>query len=194
MNDTRKPRRRWFQFSLRSLFVVMTMACIGMSWVGVKMQKAKKQKEAVEAIVKLGGVVYYDYQLDAAGRLTHRDKPPEPAWMRHLLGEDICVKIAKVSYDMHGSEARLEHIEVLTDLQRLHIINARLADAGLKVLTGLTQLQELWLVNTDVTDAGLEPIKRIPHLRDLSLVNTQVTDKGLEHLKGLTQLQELVAH
>ena len=33
----------------------MFLACIGMSWVGVKMQQARRQKEAVEAIKKLGG-------------------------------------------------------------------------------------------------------------------------------------------
>ncbi len=57
MNDTRKPRLRWYQYSLRSLCLVMLLACIGMSWVGVKMQRARRQREAVEAIKKLGGEV-----------------------------------------------------------------------------------------------------------------------------------------
>ena len=50
MNETPKPRRRRkLQFSLRSLFVVMTLACVGMSWLGIKMQQARRQKEAVDA-------------------------------------------------------------------------------------------------------------------------------------------------
>ena len=55
MNDIRKPRLRWYQFTLRSLFIVMFLACIGMSWVSIKMQQARKQKEAVEWINRLGG-------------------------------------------------------------------------------------------------------------------------------------------
>ena len=52
---------RWrFQYSLRSLFLVMFLACIGMSWIGVGVQKARRQKEAVEEIKKLGGTVFYD--------------------------------------------------------------------------------------------------------------------------------------
>ena len=68
MNETRKPRLRWYQFRLRSLFRRHVLACIGMSWVGVKMQRARRQKEAVEEIKKLGGEVAYDYQVDAGGR------------------------------------------------------------------------------------------------------------------------------
>ena len=26
------PRRRWYQFSLRTMFVVVTLACIGFGW------------------------------------------------------------------------------------------------------------------------------------------------------------------
>ena len=56
---------RWrFQFSLRTLFIVMFLACIGMSWVSVKMQQARRQKEVVEEIKKLGGVAGHD---DAVG-------------------------------------------------------------------------------------------------------------------------------
>ena len=47
--DPKPCRRRKFQYSLRSLFVVMTLACIGMDWVGVKMEKARRQKQAVAA-------------------------------------------------------------------------------------------------------------------------------------------------
>ena len=56
MNDTHKPRLRWFQFRLRSLFIVMLLACIGMSWVGVKMQRARRQKETVEADTEVAWV------------------------------------------------------------------------------------------------------------------------------------------
>src|SRR6478609_2019595 len=27
-----KPKRRWYQFSLRTMFVVVTLACIGFGW------------------------------------------------------------------------------------------------------------------------------------------------------------------
>ena len=81
--------RRRFQYSLRTLLLVMTLACIGMSWLGVKMQQARKQREAVEAIEKLGGWVHYDYQVDQSGRWHFGAVPPGPAWLRNGLGEDF---------------------------------------------------------------------------------------------------------
>ena len=44
-----KPRRRWFQFSLGSLFVLLTVLCV---WLGVTVERARKQRESVEAIEK----------------------------------------------------------------------------------------------------------------------------------------------
>ena len=68
MNEMPKPRRRrWLQYTLRSLFMVMTLACVGMSWLGIKMRAARRQREAVTAIQKLGGWVRYDYEVDWEG-------------------------------------------------------------------------------------------------------------------------------
>jgi hypothetical protein len=57
-----KRRRRFLQFSVRTLLVFVLLVSIGMSWFAVKMQKARRQREAVEAIVKAGRLVAYDYQ------------------------------------------------------------------------------------------------------------------------------------
>jgi hypothetical protein len=46
MNET--GERRWFQYSLRSLLLPMLLASIGMSWVAVRLQRARWQKEAVQ--------------------------------------------------------------------------------------------------------------------------------------------------
>ncbi len=56
--------RRRFQYSLRTLMLVMTLACLGMSWLGVEMQRTKRQREVVDTMTKLGGSVIYDYQIE----------------------------------------------------------------------------------------------------------------------------------
>ena len=53
-------RRRWFRFSLRMLLVVVTVLCV---WLAIKVNAARRQKEAVAAILSAGGTVNYDYQL-----------------------------------------------------------------------------------------------------------------------------------
>jgi hypothetical protein len=47
MTDTTRPKRRWFQYSLRTLLVFMVLASIPMSWLAVKMQQARRQREAL---------------------------------------------------------------------------------------------------------------------------------------------------
>ena len=42
-----KPRRRWFQFSLRTLLVLVTVLCV---WLAMTAERARKQRKAVAAI------------------------------------------------------------------------------------------------------------------------------------------------
>jgi hypothetical protein len=50
------PKRRWAQFSLASLFVVVTILCV---WLSVVVNRAHRQRDAVAAIEALGGEVGY---------------------------------------------------------------------------------------------------------------------------------------
>lgn len=67
--------KRRYQFSLRTLLIIVTLFAVACSWFAVKMRQAKKQKEAVEAILKWGNNarIYYDWQLGASGNAA---KPP----------------------------------------------------------------------------------------------------------------------
>jgi hypothetical protein len=91
----------------------------------------------------------------------------------------------------HVTDANLECLRGLTQLEELYLEGAKVTDAGLKHLKGLTHLQVLDLSGTDVSDAGMERLKGLTQLQVLDLSDTKVTDVGLEHLKELTQLREL---
>ncbi len=94
MDTGGKPHRlRWYQFRLRSLFILMILASIGMSWIGIKLQDARRQREIVEEIEKLGGVVSYDYQLAE----PYSDVPPGPQWLQTVLGNDCFATVVFVS-------------------------------------------------------------------------------------------------
>ena len=56
-----RPKRRWYQFSLKTLLVTVLMMSLAFSWFAAKRNKARKQREAVEAIEKLGGWVGYEH-------------------------------------------------------------------------------------------------------------------------------------
>ena len=52
-----KPGLRWYQYSLRTLLVVVTLFAIACSWFGGKLQAARRQREAVAVIEKVQGHV-----------------------------------------------------------------------------------------------------------------------------------------
>jgi Leucine-rich repeat (LRR) protein len=183
-----KPKRRWFQFSLRTLLVFVLLVSIGLSWFGVKMQKARRQKEAVKAIEKAGGEVLYDYGLGA----PFADEPSVPKWARALLGDDFFLDVVGVWGNLRDfGDDKATYLKRLTGLETLSLTNTQITDAAFRHLEGLTNLEDLDLSGTQVTDAALEHLEGLANLNGLGLYGTAITDAGLEHLEGLTNLEDL---
>ena len=88
-SDTPKPKRRWYQFRMRTLLVFVLLLSVPLSWFAWKLQKARRQREAVEAIVEAGGYVYYDFQIDETGAEITGAQPTAPVWLRKSLGDDF---------------------------------------------------------------------------------------------------------
>ncbi len=173
--DQKPPKLRWFQFRLRSLFILTTLVAIGCSWLAVEMEKARKQRKAIEAIWKAGGVTHY-----------------EVTWLGRLLGSDSLARVTFVGLAGESTtDADLVHLQGFRQLRGLQLQKSNITDAGMVNLQGLTQLESLRLDNTKVTDAGLLYLQGLRHLQYLELDCTKVTDAGLLHLQGLRQLQTL---
>ena len=149
MSETCKLRRRWYQYSLRSLMLVVLFASLGMSWYAVRMQRARQQKEAIEEIRKFGGYAVYDYRVEQFGTPLPHASPPEPAWLRDLLGEDFFSTAVYVSFSPSSNDAGLAHLNGFTKLQTLDLTLTQVTDAGLEHLKGLTRLETLNLYGAE---------------------------------------------
>jgi hypothetical protein len=192
---------RWrFQFSLRSLLVLVVAVAIPCSWLAVEMDQARKQKEAVEAIEKAGGVVWYHYESDDSSVAIVGTEPTGPLWLRNLLGNDFFAEAESVDLGPTcmasasgeaaiivsvrvGTDAVIERLQFIPHVRELCLNNSDITDAGLEALTRLRQLQWLQLDDTKITDAGLEHLKRMTQLQRLDLDSTQVTDEGVKELQ-----------
>jgi len=126
------------------------------------------QDTAIAEIEKLGS------------RLSFDEESPDRAIIEvYFSGTDV-------------TDAGLEHVRGLVELQVLDLHGTQVTDAGLEHLKGLTKLEELDLSATQVTDEGLEKhVKGLANLKRLMLHSTQISDTGLEHLRGLASLEEL---
>ncbi len=189
--EKRTRRRRWFQFSLRTLLVFVVVCAIPCAWLGSKIERKRKERGAVKAIVALHGTVRYDYQ---SGALPDgpRAEPFGPAWLRRLLGENFFSEVEFVQLSGGGvADAELVNLTGLIHLRRLELVSTNVTDAGLAGLRGLSEVEMLDLSNTEVTDAGLVNFNGLSQLQGLYLNGTDVTDAGVIDLGRFTQLQGL---
>jgi hypothetical protein len=159
-----KSQRRWFRYSLRTLLVLVTIASVAFCWLGLKMRQSQRQKEAVEAIRKLGGYVAYYHE----GRhMVVAPPPPGPVWLRTLAGDDVFSQVHHVRLSGETvTDADLVHLQGLTELQVLVLSGTQITDAALVELQGLTQLEDLFVAHTQVTKKGCQELqKALPNLR-----------------------------
>jgi hypothetical protein len=170
----KKHKLRWFQYSLRSLFILTTLVASACSWLATTFQNQRKQKAAAEAIEKAGGLVM-----------------SEPTWLGTLLRDDSLVRVTRVSFPKSATDAELVHLRGLNQLRRLDLGFTKVTDAGLPHLQGLSRLRELRLNDTKVTDAGLAILQGLSELQELQLDNTKVTDAGLANLQALSELERM---
>jgi Leucine-rich repeat (LRR) protein len=166
-----KPKSRWFQFSLRTLLLLMLVACIGLGWVAMKKRQGEREKAAVVAIEKLGGNVQWLMKS-------------KPKWLTDLLGVEFFWTAVKVSFNYEQvNDSGLEYLKELPQLRILAVSDTQITDISLVRLNGLSQLGELYLDNTQVTDAGLQHLTGLSQLKFLHLRDTQVTDEGVKKLQ-----------
>ncbi len=177
-----KPKLRWYQYRLAHLFIFVTICAVGCSWFACRMQKAKRQREAVAAIEEMDCHVMYDYEC--AGYPRH----PGPLWLRDLAGVDFVADVVAANWAAPHSrfpltDADLEHLQGLTSLKSLHLYGRPIGDTGLEHLQGLANLESLNLGGTQVSDAGLEHLHGLTKLEWLWVNRTQVSKDGVERLK-----------
>ena len=179
-------KRRWYQFSLLSMLVVLTLVCLGPGgYVAFEQQKAREQKRSVEAIERLGGTV--DYRQDSQSR--------SPA-MRLILGDESFGDVNTVHFGISGNtnekvtDADLQCFTRLTHIRFLCLEGCkRFTGTGIETLAGLPKLDSLDLTSTQISDDCLAHLGELKRLDHLILDDTQITDAGLTHLAKLSQLE-----
>ena len=126
------------------LVLAVAVAC---SWFATEMQGAKKQSELVGAIRKSGGELWYFD--DPKDPFISDDVPPNPEWLRHLVGDDFLGDAIGVQFlgDVTGvqlvSDETIDRLKELPQLESLTLGGQRIGDASVEHLEGLRRLEEL---------------------------------------------------
>jgi hypothetical protein len=219
-NDVPKRRRRFWQFSLRTLLVLITVFSL---WLGLWVKDARRKKEALDAVLQMRGFVEYAHQFPGGkrggGKRNDKAEPTAPAWLRKSLGDEYFVRAVGLQFaEVPIRDEDLVHVGVLTDLEYLSFLAGRgekitcpglahlrnltqlrsldllahpITDDSLPLLEPLTQLEYVDLRSTRITDEGLKHLKLLKALRSVALSNNQISDAGLRYLKDLPNLKSL---
>jgi hypothetical protein len=195
--------RRPFQFGLRALLLAVTGLGI---WLGVEVNRARRQREIVSAIFDVGGYAAYDWQFvegewdrDIGLQETAADYPPGPKWLRRIVGDDFFQTVVLVFiFEVPLTDDQLPPVEQLPALKVLDLSHTQIGDASLHRIARLSRLRFLDISHTNVTDTGMDEVARLRRLKTLwlddwrALPERTVGDLGLMRLAPLSGLNDLI--
>lgn len=199
-------RKRLFRFSLRTLLLLMLVFGI---WLGWQLDRAKKQKLAVQAIKDAGGWVKYDFQfrgmptLGAMSNFNPNASSPVPQVLLDQLGYDFFHDVVNVNlvYNDDGpkridNESRTtewaEHLERLPSLRAVLTQGKQVDDKVLLKIGQLRKLTDFHLWDgSAVTDEGVKHLVKASNLKKVHLSNGGLGDESLKYFATLPNLTTL---
>ena len=203
-----KPRRRRFQFSLRTALLLMFLAsilCAGFAW---RRNRAERQRKIVEELRGLGVYVEYRYFTLASHDWGVMPAPSEEffvfAWLRRGLGDDFVYDVHQVwqigIVPIPPEKARpvVELVKKLPQVRSLVLDGDSVGGKDLEEFPFLGRLELLGLPsstlphNGNLTDDALAPLEKATNLKSLSLRYQPIGDRGLAHLRNCRQLHNLM--
>jgi hypothetical protein len=173
-------KRRWLQYSLRTILIAVSITCVALAIIG---HHYRTRRAAVRAIDELGG----GYSIHLQG----------PAWLRKLVDDDkYFYNLRRISLGRPDSPCKAErpfndeelaavidHINVFRGPRMLDFQGSPITDEGLRHLQRVRDLEILWLDSTPITDAGLLHLASISTLKQIQLTGSKVTDEGVAKLQ-----------
>ena len=175
-----RPRRKWYQFSIWSMLVLLTLVCVAAAYWRRMVTAYEGQATAAEEITKLSGWI--------------TSEPAVPDWLRWLPLADRCNKVVAVNLQERDfPEGSLQSLAQLPDVERLYLARSSVSDNDLEYVGKLTNLRRLSLWRTDITSEGLKQLEGLSDLRLLDIHGNRFLDEtSLECLCHWPRLRLLI--
>jgi hypothetical protein len=180
------PPRKW-QFSLRSLVVVMAICSLLLGRYGVRRYEIAREQAALTRLQALGGDAQFRDGRVVGISFSGKGPPEKALELLERLPE--LERLVFIESDL--DDAGLQRIAELEALEQLLLLGARISDEGVAHIARLEELRVLRLDRTQVGDEGLRRLAPLANLERIDLAQTRVTDGGLKHLAALPSLHRV---
>lgn len=187
-----------------SVGAMMALVLVFGLWLGRRVELARQQRRAVEAVRARGGWVHYDHEF-VNDKLTPNRQPWAPAWLGRAVGDEFFRQVRYASFiddnvtgtlynnrDYNPLDEVLALLSTQKGLRHLYLQKHQATDGGLAGLRGLTRLEDLYIRDAyDVSDAGMAHLEGLGNLKSISIYGSKVTDAGLLRLAQLHRMKHL---
>jgi hypothetical protein len=198
-----RPKRRWYQYSLRTLFVLTALVAAVFAYHKARTRRYEAQQRAINAIRTMGGKVQVDYEA--------------PGWWQRLLGpaystiDTASVRFIHPFGSVSVDDVPREYVDQVRSAfkengqvppsplfgeplgdDKLAALAACLRDVPHVKQVVLTRAilasRKWWLRN----ETAIELYVSYLRLYTNTQIDTQITDQGLRHLSALREVEVLV--
>jgi len=216
-----KPKRKRspFQFGIRFLLILSTVAAFAIAYVSFRLRTERLQRETLEAFPGAKTQALYDYQVydPETGKIP--GVPPGPQFLKDWFGKHILANIVQFrvigearssdSIDLsplanlkHLRHLRFEHLDGFKDLKSMqyapHLVRLRIEYcSSLKSLTGIehcTGLEQIEIINSGRLE-DIAAIKSLTNLKQIFIsqrrLPTERDDDPLDDASYLKSMQQL---
>ncbi len=210
----RAPKRRWLTFSLRTLFVAVTLVSAAMGYLVWKARTLREQSQIIADLQSIGHVTF----AHEIGRVRPAT-PPGPEVLRRVFGNYAFSELVQIQIDdERATDDTLARIATLPGTLSLILTSDNITDRGLAHIARMSELSALELESRSVTADGYARLRTVKlmalifrgrnnrqrvddswilrladltRVRYLYLDDTRVTDAGLAELHRAKGLQGL---
>lgn len=187
-----KPIRRWYQFSLRTLFSLVFLSAVSLAFVANPLIRIRKQNSLIAEIRRSQSIHSITFADDPEEK---HDIPLPGHWLaREILGDNAFRDIIRIHLgDKNVGESTYRRMGELQALESLSITDGTLSVKEAQYLARIPKLKHLGL-ECHVSSGALAELAESKSLHDLSITDRSFDDEALKGIGGLTSLEHIVIY